>query len=422
MSLVVQQDQLQAPETGRQSGAKTEKSKGREAYWPQLDGMRTVAFMLVFIHHLGGITSHDFPKMTVAQLLDLNNYVAWGWCGVDVFFVLSGFLISYLLISEKEKFGNISFKFFYARRALRIWPIYYTLLFFAAFIEPAMHWAKAQAGYAGYLLNHCLPLALFLGNYSLMNAVPLSEYAHHVDGALVYLLLPLWSLAVEEQFYLTWPFIINAVKKPASLFKIIASLCVFSAACRAVLWYASVHWFKLDFPTAIYYQAAPSHLEGLMMGACIAAGIFYHPQFFEKLKKFSPLLMLAMVFLSRHIGRRVPDLTCNLASNIYMFDLVAIVCGLFLVTALVSPIFKSFFGHPLMAKFGRLTYAMYLLHYFCIGLVDVVLRESPALTFGFPNWVVRFVLSLSLTFSLSWLSWHLVEKSFLAKRKYFTRA
>lgn len=393
----------------------------QQAYWPQLDGLRTVAFMMVFMHHLGGITGHDFPNMSKAQLIDINNYVAWGWTGVDVFFVLSGFLISYLLIAEKEKFGNVSFKFFFARRALRIWPIYYALLFFAAFAVPAMCWGAVQAHYGQYL-GQVLPLALFAGNYSLMFPDFLLKFSDSMNVPVIFLLLPLWSLAVEEQFYMTWPFIVNFIKKPATIYKVIGGLMLSSVAIRAGLWYLAAHVWHSDYPYIFYYQATPAHLEPLMVGALAATTIYYHPQVFARLTKFTPLLMVAMFFLSRHIGKRVPDIVCNMASNIYMFDLVALMCGLFLVTALTSPTFKAIFGHPLMAKFGRLTYAMYLLHYFAIGLTDNILITSPALAFNFPTWCVRFVMALGLTYGLSVVSWHLVEKRFLALRKHYTRA
>lgn len=263
-------------------------SNAREAYWPQLDGLRTVAFMMVFMHHLGGITNKDFPGLTKAQLIDLNNYVAWGWTGVDVFFVLSGFLISYLLIAEKEKFGNVSFKFFFARRALRIWPIYYALLFFAAFAAPAMCWQAVQAQFGTYLTQVCLPLSVFAGNYSLMFPDFLLKFSDQMNVPVIFLLLPLWSLAVEEQFYLTWPFIINAIKKPATIYKVIAGLILCSVAVRAGLWYLSAHVFHLDYPYTIYYQATPARLEPLMVGALAATTIYYHPQVFARLAKFTP--------------------------------------------------------------------------------------------------------------------------------------
>lgn len=118
----------------------------------------------------------------------------------------------------------MSFKFFFARRALRIWPIYYALLFFAAFAAPAMCWGAVQAHYGQFLGQVCLPLAIFAGNYSLMFPDFLLKFSDAMNVPVIFLLLPLWSLAVEEQFYMTWPFIVNFIKKPATIYKVIGGL------------------------------------------------------------------------------------------------------------------------------------------------------------------------------------------------------
>src|ERR1700677_4866620 len=96
-------------------------SKAKVVYWPELDGLRALAFLLVFLSHCPPCASGPFLSV-------VNNYCAWGWVGVDLFFVLSGFLITYLLIKEKFSFGSISIVNFYKRRALRIWPLYFLML------------------------------------------------------------------------------------------------------------------------------------------------------------------------------------------------------------------------------------------------------------------------------------------------------
>ncbi|MBA4077933.1 MAG: hypothetical protein C0508_23090, partial [Cyanobacteria bacterium PR.023] len=110
-------------------------------YWPQLDGLRSLAFLLVFLHHLGRVADAERAALGSAiapALPTLDAICAWGWVGVDVFFSLSGFLITHLLLAEKGRFNSISFKQFFARRALRIWPVYYLVLLFACVVVPLM--------------------------------------------------------------------------------------------------------------------------------------------------------------------------------------------------------------------------------------------------------------------------------------------
>src|SRR5947209_7107832 len=105
------------------------KMKGRLS---QLDGIRGLAILLVMLHN----ESSMFPS------LHLQNIFANGWMGVDLFFVLSGFLITGILLDAKD--SQTYYRDFYARRCLRIWPLYYSLIFFMFFIVPALHTASAR--------------------------------------------------------------------------------------------------------------------------------------------------------------------------------------------------------------------------------------------------------------------------------------
>ena len=394
-----------------------------DAYWPQLDGLRTVAFVLVLMHHLGPLTQYNGPNLPL-PLWTLNNICSWGGSGVDLFFCLSGFLITFLLLAEKSSFGNISFKLFFIRRALRIWPVYYVLLFIGCVVLPATAWSHLNHSmYGEFLLKQALPMALFVGNYSLIIATKiLINFNTNLGLPVIYFLLPLWSLAVEEQFYLTWPFVLKALHRPRTIYLTIAALTVISVTARGALWYISRYLWHLPFPTALYYQTTISHLDPLMAGAAVAVTAFYFPQLLVAAKKYTPLMMLALAGIFVSVTCYFPDLKYNSYYNVAVFSLIALGCLLLLTITLVSPSFTRFFGSAPLARFGRLTYAMYLVHYFAIAIADVLIARLPAATLShLPQWPLRFSLALALTYAFAFASWHLLESRFQKLRKHFTR-
>ncbi|GAB3741502.1 hypothetical protein GCM10027594_21200 [Hymenobacter agri] len=164
-------------------------------FFPNLNGLRFLAVLLVVIDHAEGLRA-DYG---------LSNY--WyvpaipllGQLGVDLFFVLSGFLITYLLLAEKQKLGTIDFRAFYLRRMLRIWPLYYVLVFLALFVFPHID-----------LLYHpgLTPrVAPDLGVKTLLYAVMLPNVAKELYPAVPFA-SQAWSIGVEEQFYLVWPVVV----------------------------------------------------------------------------------------------------------------------------------------------------------------------------------------------------------------------
>jgi len=393
-----------------------------EVYWPQLDGLRSVAFLLVFMHHLGPLTANNLPTLPL-HIWTMNSICSWGGSGVDLFFSLSGFLITFLLLSEKRECGDISFKLFFARRALRIWPLYYFLLFVACALVPALQWSHLnQKLYGEFCLKQVLPMVLFLGNYSMIFATKvLVNFNANLGQHIIYFLLPLWSLAVEEQFYLTWPFILKALKRPKTILASIAALALLSVVCRWALWYISRHIWHTPFPVSLYYQTTLSHLDPLMAGAGVAAVAFYYPQILAGAKKYAPHMMLVLSGLVALVFCYFPDLKYNSYYNVAVFAVIALACLLTLTITLVSPTWKKVFAWGPLAYFGRLTYAMYLVHYFAIATGDTLIAHMPASLVSHPGWGLRFCVSLSLTFVFALLSWHLLESKCLKLRKHFRR-
>lgn len=208
----------------------------------ELDGLRAVAVILVLLNHFA-------PTGAVPLLWRVAPV---GWVGVDLFFVLSGYLITRILLATRNDgryYGN-----FFVRRTLRIFPLYYCVL---ALIFAALLLDRHGVG-CEELREWGSPLWfwLYLGN------VHMALTGHNPP---TFALMPLWSLHVEEQFYLLFPFIVRRVRR-ATLIKVLTAALLVSPVLRLLLWRA--------FPDnpLLQYKLLPCRFEGLALGGLIAAG------------------------------------------------------------------------------------------------------------------------------------------------------
>src|SRR5271154_1735476 len=201
---------------------------------PQLDAVRGIAVLLVLLHNTD-----------VYPALHLHWISANGWMGVDLFFVLSGLLITGILLDTKESDGY--FKNFYARRTLRIWPLYYSLLLFMFVIVPIV---RPSEGHAVFEARSApwWSFPIFLQNF----LIPIPTQATGALGVT-------WSLAVEEQFYLFWPLVVRFCNE-AQLRKIAIAVICISPVLRFYLVQHQVNIYSNTF----------CRLDGLMAGALLA--------------------------------------------------------------------------------------------------------------------------------------------------------
>jgi peptidoglycan/LPS O-acetylase OafA/YrhL len=168
---------------------------GPRIYFPELDGLRFIAFLMVYLFHGGlprGMVSRLIGRTAADALADNGGY------GVQLFFILSGYLITALLLREEARFGRIDLRAFWVRRILRIWPLYYLIVVVGFFLLPGLEGHWRHPGYAQTLRIHLLPFLGFLGNWSMALVSPIPY-----DWLSV-----LWSVCVEEQFYLLVPLLI----------------------------------------------------------------------------------------------------------------------------------------------------------------------------------------------------------------------
>src|SRR6266852_6534903 len=237
---------------------------------PQLDAVRGVAILLVIFHNASG----KFPS------LHLQGLFANGWMGVDLFFVLSGFLITGILLDTKQSEGYL--KNFYARRCLRIWPLYYSLIFFMFAVLPFLSHSEGHTVFERSSPWWAFPL--FLQNFLIF---PVSTAAAGPLGVT-------WSLAIEEQFYVVWPLVVRFCSY-AQLRRIAIAVICLSPALR---FYLSRH--HVDLYTNVFCR-----LDGLMAGAFLALvvrGENFLPSKFIKRAWISLLLAAPLAFLTEALG------------------------------------------------------------------------------------------------------------------------
>jgi peptidoglycan/LPS O-acetylase OafA/YrhL len=220
-------------------------------YYPALDGLRTVAVLMVFTYHY----------------LWLPRFLNWGRLGVDIFFVLSGFLITGILYDSKNRPDR--FSVFYKRRSLRIFPLYFLVLLLPVLAEPFFHWRlhpglwlwPAYAGnYAPFLWPndvHGTETA-----FKLLRSTRFQSFSLSLDH--------LWSLCVEEQFYLVWPLVVYSIASRKTLLRIcIGAVIVVPLArwvCVATL---APRWTDLG----LLYVTTPLRADSLLLGGAMALAI-----------------------------------------------------------------------------------------------------------------------------------------------------
>jgi peptidoglycan/LPS O-acetylase OafA/YrhL len=293
----------------------------------QLDGLRAIAVLAVFAQHA-----------LKAPL----------WMGVDLFFVLSGFLITGILLDRKAR-GQSYFGYFYARRARRILPPYLLLMVVSSLLF-GFGWAKHWEWYAFFATN--IGDALGQSGHDSLNV--------------------LWSLAVEEQFYIVWPFVILLLPERA-LAWVAAALIVAVPVLRAV----ATPWFDSFWP--IYYLT-PFRMDLLAAGALLAVAVRRNP---NALQPFRPLAMLGffaalavLAWLHIHYPRFRAENTP--LSNAALYSVSLVLCTSVVVIALQSQgIVKRLLCNPVLVYIGTISYTIYLTHFAGIHLLEYFHLTNP---------------------------------------------
>jgi len=329
--------------------------KRERVYFYNLDGIRFIAALMVFFSHgvrqvLESASNENYYiKKTLSVLMN-------GGVGVTIFFVLSGFLITYLLIFEYHFKDRINLFKFYLRRILRIWPLYYMVLIFSFLIYPSL---KLLFNLPGTLNSNIYYHLFFLSNFDVINmhntGISQTEASQTIS----------WSVSIEEQFYLFWPLIFLLPKKIWGL--LILTIIVLSFYFRML---------HVDEPTIIYYHTL-SVIGDLGVGALIAYLISSNDRIrstFENTTFYFQLLLIIIAILLLFFTEEISN--TNWIRHLQR-DLLSITFGLFIASQAFTKNLSllTLSKYKYMTNWGKITYGIYLIHPIAILLLHVVYRR-----------------------------------------------
>jgi len=353
---------------------------------PELDSVRGVAILSVLFFHGFGFTYSPEKFSGIARWFVTATLP--GWAGVNLFFVLSGFLITGILLDTKG--SSDYFRRFYTRRALRILPAYYALLIIL-FIVPHTPWFMGRH----FTWRFALFSAFFMANLTPLFGIRV-QYG------------VLWSLAVEEHFYLLWPFLVRVLSKTS--IAVCAGLIVFGVPVLRALTFS------------LGYTAGPGYTwlvaDGLALGALLAVLIRIASQERRAAKYFSSICIsasLVLLIAGRSFG--VPHASTITGEALRPTALNLFFAGCLAIVLLIGTgPYRFLVRWRILGFFGRISYGLYLIHMLAFDFVDTMFAKYlPQFTLqaDFVFVSIRFLLAAGLAVGIAFLSREYFEEWFL---------
>lgn len=364
-------------------------------YFPYLDVVRFIAAFMIIIYHgyeawrgwfgeIGFFSGNTYTNLTPFGKF-ANQFLKNFEVGVDIFFLLSGFLITYILIKEKEKYNKINVFNFIVRRTLRIWPLYFLLIGIAPFL---VSWLDADT--PNYLAN-----VLFVNNFHAIRTADWSyPFAHF------------WSICIEEHFYLLWPFIIGLVPKK-HLLKIFFFIILVSVGFRVYATLGMEHtWY-------VIYLHTLSRMDVLVIGAIGA--YFYSEKAFEfnisRFYRIAIWAILIFVFGMESIGNWNTVFLAGFKKYFYI-GLISLL--------LLDYNFNKKFHHVLRPNsifhyFGKISYGIYMYG----NILLLIIMKKMMFKWEIHNLYIYMLLVASLSIIIPIISYELFERPILKLKRKF---
>ncbi len=373
-----------------------------KVFYPALDGVRAFAILLVFLQHY--------------ILSRLPAWTRWGWAGVDIFFVLSGFLITGILFDTRDT--EHRFRNFYVRRTLRIFPLYYGVFLLAVLLTPILHFAWTRI----WLL-----WPMYLGNYARFVDIrdfalphdPMEALSSYTSRHVLYF-GHFWSLCVEEQFYLVWPLVVFAIRDRVRL----RNFCI-----AAVILEPFVRWAVRDLApqrliyAELLYRATPLRADALLLGGALA--LMLRGKEAGTLRRLAPHMfyfftscLLAFAIFNIHLSSS-PQRSAKWIETFGYTILDLAAAGMLLVTIQPGSYLYRVFSLRPLRRLGQVSYGFYVFHDIPHNYYDLVSHKL------FGHFVRRIELvtplvAFAFTLILSFLSFRYFEAPFLRLKDRFT--
>ncbi len=373
----------------------------RTKHFPGLDGLRGCAILLVMFYHLADEWTNG--TRVARWLVDAAEI---GWAGVDLFFVLSGFLITGILLDAKN--SPRYFSSFYGRRALRIFPLYYAVLS----IVMILRWMPDRYDLLGLSDMSASPWWLWIFATNIVTAVE-KEY---VFGSLGHF----WSLAVEEHFYLVWPAVVYFTSRRALIWLCAILIPLTAAARLAVASIAGDEW------GIVLYSFTPFRVDGLALGSLLAL-FMRMPRAERWVLRLWPwglgasMLILAGLFMWKR------DLSHHnrvmLTLGLTVISIAAAAVMIWAISAAPEGAAGRFFAMGWLRSIGKYSFCMYLIHQPLIPIFAVLFPPHRLENFagrGIAGLGLYLLLCGVATYGLALLSWHAFEKHFMKLKGKFS--
>jgi len=371
----------------------------KSVYFPNLNALRCFAASMVIVHHVE----------QTKYLIGVNSYwdtptVHYGCkLGLFLFFVLSGFLITNLLLLEKKNDNTINIRNFYIRRILRIWPLYFLIIALALFVLPYFNFIQ--------LIRD--PVLVMHSNFTwklLLFAFILPNLVMVLFGVIPYA-AHTWSIGAEEQFYLLWPVIIKFIKNKFLFAFILTLILLYTILLKTLTHFVDLFPDnKTLFVIATYLNLTP--INCMAIGGLFAVTCASDTPFFILLKKilFSKYLQYP-VFSITIILLATGTSFYSLQYEVYSFLFGIIICNL----ALNKNRIIDFEKIKIFNYLGKISYGLYMFHPLVIIPVIKILVYYKCY-----NSYIMYLLSFGITILVSSASYHFYEKRFIIRKVKFS--
>ena len=369
--------------------------KNTPTYFKNLDGLRFLCFLMIFLYH-SFYTEYDYIKNNELYVFLTRKVMGNGNLGVNFFFVLSGFLITYLLINERNKFNKIHIGSFWIRRILRIWPVYFICVAFGFIAFPYLKLLLGQT--PSETANPWMYIS-FLSNFDIIR--------HGLPDSSV--LGVLWSISIEEQFYLLWPILLLFI--PIRYYWILFSGIIIGTII-----------FRVNFDTYMIHEYHTfSCIGDMAVGAFGSWLIITKPKFQQKITPslLLPSVLLWSIFIFYFFFRDeyiAPIYPLRIIER-FLFGILALAIILDLN---YNPKTLIQFGrYKFISYLGRISYGLYAYHFIAILSVTTLTR---ILGLSTSIWSVLFldtILAFILTVIIAHFSYIIIEKPFLKLKTKF---
>lgn len=357
-----------------------------KVHFPNLNAIRFLAALLVIVHHI-----EQYKEMFgLSNIFHNHSIQLMSKIGVTLFFVLSGFLITYLLLTEQKETGQIYIKSFYMRRILRIWPLYYLIIILAFFILPSFDFMHLP-GHDGS--HWWIKLVFFV--FLMPNVI-------HALGAGLAYGTQTWSVGAEEQFYLIWPWLLKLLKNKLTL--VLGVILIY-------LLFKFIFAYGYNFHPVIAYLHRIWYLfpiDNMAFGALFA--VIYFNQYQKAIHFFyHPFLQISIwvaVILFIYSG---------ISLGFFHHQIYAFLFGVLLFNLATNPNTVVQFKSKILDYLGKISYGIYMYH-----SIFIVLSLKFLQAYHLYNNLLLYVFSFALTILVSWLSYEYFEKFFIKMKMKYT--